>query len=695
MRRLLNLGCGQTFHEDWVNVDFRPQPPRVVGYDLSLGVPFPDDLFDVVYHSHIIEHFPRATAAAFLLECWRVLRPGGILRLAAPDLEGAARAYLQALEAARLGEPEADARHEWMTVELVDQLARHHSGGEMLEFWRRDPVPALDFVLERMGAQARESILALRQAPKPAPRQDADISPQEVGRFRLSGECHQWMYDSHSLGRLLVAAGFEAVRPVAASESDIPDFGRYHLDVEADGGVRKPDSFFLEARKPLADAQSDVPRVVSFCMQPTSGAGGSALRLHQGLREIGVADCLYVATKPAADMPGVTVIPAVAGSSVAREEKTGRFTNSQWPGFFKHMEKRLAAYPGRPANCEIFSDTQVTTRISDIPGTDAADILHLHWIAGTTDIVRDVEFLRGRPIVWTLHDMNPFTGGCHYAGDCQGFTRYCGACPQLGSSEDKDFSREIWLRKKAAYRELDITVVCPSRWLAGQAARSTLFQKKPISVIPYSLPTDVFRPLKAGAVRQGLGVDPDAFVLLFGADALDTARKGFAELLAALESLAASGHGGGITLMTFGDVSRLQRLTLPFPAVHLGRLESPNEVALAYNAANCLVIPSLEDNLPNVALEALSCGLPVAGFATGGIPDMVEDGVTGRLVPTGDCQALAQALIAMRDMPADARSRMRRACRQTALLRYSMPVQARAYLELYQRLLARPAGAAG
>lgn len=689
MRRLLNLGCGQTYHEDWVNVDFQPQPPHVLGYDLSLGVPFSDDLFDVVYHSHIIEHFPRETAAAFLRECWRVLRPGGILRLAAPDLEGAARAYLLALEAARRGEPEANARHEWMTIELVDQLARHQSGGEMLAFWRRDPVPALDFVLERMGAQARESILSQRQAPKQPPKQAADASPQEVGHFRLSGECRQWMYDSHSLARLLSETGFEAVRPTTADASDIPDFARYHLDVEADGGVRKPDSFFMEARKPLADPQSASPTVVSFCMKPIRGAGGSALRLHQGLREIGVPDCLYVATKPAWDMPGVMVVPAVAGSSLMRDERTGWITNSQWPDFFKHMQKRLAAYPRRPANCECFSDTQTATRISDIPGADAADILHLHWIAGTTDIVRDVEFLKNRPIVWTLHDMNPFTGGCHYAGSCRGFTRYCGACPQLGSREEKDFSREIWLRKKAAYRELDITVICPSRWLAEQAAQSSLFQKKPISVIPYSLPTDVFRPLKAGAVRQGLGLDPAAFVVLFGADALDTARKGFAELLAALESLAAGDDGEGITLMTFGDASRLQRLTLPFPAVHLGRLESPSEVALAYNAANCLVIPSLEDNLPNVVLEALACGLPVAGFATGGIPDMVEDGVTGRIVPAGNCQALALALAGMRDMPADARSRMRRACRQTALLRYSLPVQARAYLELYKSLLAR------
>ena len=158
-----------------------------------------------------------------------------------------------------------------------------------------------------MGAQARESIRSLRQAAQAPPKREADASPQEVGRFRLSGECHQWMYDSHSLGRLLAAAGFEAVRPVAAGESDIPDFGRYHLDVEADGDVRKPDSFFMEARKSLADAQNAAPRVVSFCMQPTSGAGGAALRLHQGLREIGITGIVkMVWVSPAAIIAGDT-----------------------------------------------------------------------------------------------------------------------------------------------------------------------------------------------------------------------------------------------------------------------------------------------------------------------------------------------------------------------------------------------------
>lgn len=686
MYRLLNLGCGRACHEDWVNVDFTPQPPHVLGYDLTLGVPFADNVFDVVYHSHLLEHFSRVTAVYFLRECLRTLRPGGILRVAVPDLAATARAYLLALEAAQRGEPDADARHEWMTIELVDQLSRHHNGGEMLAFWKREPVPVQDFILERMGAEAREAIRSVRHTPNEPP---PAASPLEVGRFRLSGECHQWMYDSHSLARLLRETGFEAVCPVSAAESAIPDFMRYHLDVEPDGSVRKPDSFFMEARKPVTGAKTTFPRVISFCMQPAGGAGGAALRLHQGLRDIGVASCLYVATTSLGPIPGVAVIPAVAGTSLTRDEQTGRITNSGWPAFFQHMEKGLAAYPDRPPHCENFSDTLAATRISDIPGTDMADILHLHWIAGTVDLTRDVEFLKNRPIVWTLHDMNAFTGGCHYAGDCRGYTRYCGSCPQLGSNEEKDYSREIWLRKMAAYRELDITVVCPSRWLATQAAQSTLLKKKSISVIPYSLPTDVFRPLQAAGVRQALDIKPGAFVVLFGAEALETRRKGFAELLAALEGLPQGEASAEIILMTFGDASRLQQLSLPFRAVHLGRLRTPAEVALAYNAADCLVITSLEDNLPNVVLEALACGLPVAGFATGGITDMVQDGGTGRLVSTGDCRALAQALADLRDMPANARSRMRRGCRQTALLRYSMPVQARAYLELYRSLLAR------
>lgn len=681
MSRLLNLGCGDTVHAGWVNVDLDPHPPHVLGYDLRHGVPFPDGLFDAVYHSHVLEHMPRRVAPDFLRECLRVLRPGGVLRVAVPDLEGIARAYLSALEEATQGIPDADDRHEWMVIELVDQLTRHVRSGEMVDFWRRDPVPARDFILSRVGAEARKGMDAARGSQSGA---SGALRAEDVGRFRLSGECHLWMYDRHSLARLLRDAGFGDARIVRADESSIPDFASYGLDVESDGGVRKPDSLFMEARKPQ-DFGVAGPRVISFCMKHTGGAGAAAYRLHQGLQAIGAPSFMYVAHS-AAPEPGVAVIPALGETRLAREDD-GALVHSGWPGLFAASKARLAAYPRRPDHCEIFTESATAARISDIPGMDVADIIHLHWIAGTVDICRDVDFLRGRPIVWTLHDMNPFTGGCHYAEGCRNFERHCGRCPQLGSEEEKDYSREQWIRKKTAYRELDITVVCPSRWMAEEVRRSSLLRRAEVRVIPNGVPTDVFKPLNRAAIRRSLGVSDTAFVVLFGADYLYTRRKGFTELVVALEMLRAEGDAA-ICLMTFGQAAGLDLGRLPFPVDHLGVLRTPTEVALACNAADCLLMPSLEDNLPNVVLEAMACGLPVAGFATGGVPDMVEDGVTGRLASTGDSRELAVAVAALRAMPAEAMARMRLTCRQTVLARFSQLHQARAYAELYEELLA-------
>ncbi|MYL82952.1 glycosyltransferase [Desulfovibrio aerotolerans] len=682
MPRLLNLGCGNAFHPDWVNVDVVPRPPHVFGYNLRRGVPFADALFDAVYHSHVLEHFSRKGAAFFLRECLRALVPGGVLRVAVPDLEGAARAYLKALDEACHDAPGAGERHEWMTVELLDQLTRHGSGGEMLEFWQRRPVPAREFVLSRVGGEARP-VLDAPAVPPQAPA--AEPTAEAVGAFRLSGECHLWMYDRYSLGRLLLEAGFEAVRPVTAWESDIPDFAGYGLDVEPGGGVRKPDSLFIEARRPDTPFTKS-PRVVSFCMQHGGGAGSAALRLHQGLQAVDAASFLYVVSSSAPVPPGVAVIPATGAARLSHNEQTGELVHNAWPDYWAETRTRLAAYPGRPQHYEIFSDCRTRTDIAAIPGVAAAHILQLHWIPGTVDITRELAFLQGRPIVWTLHDMNPITGGCHYAEGCRGFERYCGRCPQLGSSEEKDYSREQWALKKAAYRTLDITVVCPSRWLAGEVRRSSLLGKAAVHVIPNAVPTDVFRPLNRSAIRKALGIGEKDFVVLFGSDSLETRRKGFHELLAALELLRAAGNSGEILLLTFGGGGQLAPASLPFRCLHLGPLRTPGEVALAYNAASCLVLPSLEDNLPNVALEALACGLPLAAFATGGIVDMV-DAAVGRLAPTGDTAALAAAVAELHGLPAPEMQQMRLRCRQTALARFTLLHQGRAYKTLYEDVL--------
>jgi predicted SAM-dependent methyltransferase len=244
---LLNLGCGGHFHAAWTNVDLAPRDPRVIRHDLREPLPFSAAQFDAVYHSHVLEHLPKHEAPHFLAECHRVLRPGGIVRVVVPDLEGIARHYLQNLDAAWTGDAPAAQRHEWMTIELLDQMVRERSGGEMLRYWRQEPLPAGEFVFERMGAEVRR---VRENLPPEKPGEHLAPSPEEAAAFRRRGEVHRWMYDRVSLRRLLEATGFTAVAVCGATDSRIAEFARYHLDADPDGSVRKPDSLFIEASKP-------------------------------------------------------------------------------------------------------------------------------------------------------------------------------------------------------------------------------------------------------------------------------------------------------------------------------------------------------------------------------------------------------------------------------------------------------------
>lgn len=264
----LNLGCGKHCHPAWTNVDFTATREGVIAHNLREGLPFPDASFDVVYHSHVLEHFPKAEAPTFLQECFRVLRPQGILRVVIPDLEQIARLYLEALEQASQGSQDWAAHYDWILLEMYDQTVRDRSGGEMASYLAAEKIPNQDFVIQRLGREAKNLIAALqesRQQCSPVEIQlsdreallqsllgDADYQALQIGRFRKGGEVHQWMYDRHSLSVLLQQAGFEQIVICQADESRIPDFGQYQLDVEADGQIRKPDSLYVEAVKPQA-----------------------------------------------------------------------------------------------------------------------------------------------------------------------------------------------------------------------------------------------------------------------------------------------------------------------------------------------------------------------------------------------------------------------------------------------------------
>jgi SAM-dependent methyltransferase len=222
-------------------------------HDLSQKLPFGNEYFDGVYCSHVIEHLPKGSVQMFFRECHRVLLPGGVLRTVIPDLERIARIYLEMLDGALRGESEAQKKYEWIVIEMLDQLVRNQSGGEMLKYWRQNPMPAEHFVIERTGSEVLNLLKIVRGAssdPGTTADPEGPADPEKIGAFRLSGEIHQWMYDRYSLRGLLEESGFEAIKQCKADESAIPDFNSYLLDIEKGGSIRKPDSLFMEAVKP-------------------------------------------------------------------------------------------------------------------------------------------------------------------------------------------------------------------------------------------------------------------------------------------------------------------------------------------------------------------------------------------------------------------------------------------------------------
>ncbi|PRM94615.1 methyltransferase type 11 [Aliarcobacter cryaerophilus] len=248
--KLVNLGCGSRYHSDWINLDFKSSSEYVMKYDLHTSLPFEDESIDVVYSSHVLEHFSKCFAPKFLQECYRILKPNGIIRVVVPDLEQIIKNYIYLLEKAKVGDIDAQEKYEWTMIELFDQMVRNYSGGEMLNYWKQNPMPQEAFVIERTGTEAKNAIEKIRQNPKVKPSNECvQKSAQEIGKFRLSGEVHQWMYDEYSLGKLLQSTGFKSVEKCKADESKIQAFNNYFLDIERDGKIRKPDSLFMEAIK--------------------------------------------------------------------------------------------------------------------------------------------------------------------------------------------------------------------------------------------------------------------------------------------------------------------------------------------------------------------------------------------------------------------------------------------------------------
>ncbi|MFN8356751.1 MAG: glycosyltransferase family 4 protein [Spirosomataceae bacterium] len=290
-----------------------------------------------------------------------------------------------------------------------------------------------------------------------------------------------------------------------------------------------------------------------------------------------------------------------------------------------------------------FSPARVGVDISQHPAVREADVLHLHWINFGFLSLSDLEKLigLGKPIIWTLHDMWTFTGGCHYAGSCLGYRVCCGNCPLLKRPAPHDLSHQVWLKKKAILTSANITYVTCSEWLASLAQLSGLLRGKEVLSIPNPIDNQLFKPTDKNLAKKALGLPPDKQYLLFAAQNVQDERKGFRYFKEAIQQ---SSLPDSVEILTFGKNQHQDFEGFPIKIHHLGSLSNVDTIVQAYQAASVFVIPSLEDNLPNTVMESLACGTPVVAFQTGGIPEMVQHLHNGFIAAQRSAQELAQGI---------------------------------------------------
>lgn len=304
------------------------------------------------------------------------------------------------------------------------------------------------------------------------------------------------------------------------------------------------------------------------------------------------------------------------------------------------IEKRLLVSPG----FQFSGNPWIGFNVAQHPAVIEADVIQLHWInQGFLGIPQLEQLFRlKKPITWHMHDMWPFTGGCHYSGNCTNFIENCGNCPALRRSFTLDKSFNI-LKSKSRIFDLNPPVLIgASRWLASEAHKSKLGQNCPIAHIPNPIFTKEYSPGDRFQARFNLGVRTDKKTILFAAMNTTDPRKGFRELTLSLDRIKTNKID--IEILIAGKASKELLGSLPFPVHLLGSL-SAEKMKWAYQASDLFVIPSLEENLPNTIMESLACGTPVAGFRTGGIPEMVDEGQNGYLANTGDIHQLAQSIL--------------------------------------------------
>lgn len=317
-----------------------------------------------------------------------------------------------------------------------------------------------------------------------------------------------------------------------------------------------------------------------------------------------------------------------------------------------------------------------------------ADIIHIHWInqgfLSLTDLHRLLSLRK--PALWTMHDQWAFTGICHYTSGCEKYLTLCQTCPKLEKPRKNDISKRVFEKKRKVFLTNQPTIIGCSKWMANEAAKSALMTNAEIISIPNAIDTDLYKKLNRTECRTDFGFPEGKKLILFGAFKVEDKRKGLSYLSDASKILFEK-YSDQFAFITFGAVSDQLISEIPYPLFHAGYISDEKKMVELYNSADVFVTPSLEDNLPNTLLEAMSCGTPCVGFNTGGIPEIIDHRRNGYVAEYQNAADLAAGIEWV--LHPENHESLAENARNKACLTYSEEIIARRHLELYETLRSR------
>lgn len=405
-------------------------------------------------------------------------------------------------------------------------------------------------------------------------------------------------------------------------------------------------------------------KILHLTTQDNGGAGRAAVRLHKALLDSNIDSQMIVQTK-------TTDLPTIHTLTQTKADKflsPFRMAIDQLPTLlYKNKTKDIFSSTFFPSN------TKLLKKIKEIN----PDIIHLHWINSGFINIFDLQKIN-KPIIWSLHDANPYTGGCHVVeSDCQFFKTYCHLCPFLQSNFKYDLSFLNFRRKQKAYKNLNLTINGLSQWIANNAKESTLFGKKQIINLPNTIDSNTFYPIQQHTARNLLRIKHKKYILGFGAiSATQIYRKGYLQLKEALEKMP---NKNDYLLVVFGS-SQGEKIA-DIETCFLGHIYDDITLTLLYSAIDLFITPSLAENLSNTIMESLSCGTPVVAFDIGGNSDMITHKQNGYLAK--NTQELSEGIIwSLQNLHF-----LQQNARQTILQDFDYKVVAPKYIEQYRKMV--------